>query len=455
MDKTTSRADSRDLTQGSVVKKLVMFALPLIASNLIMQLYNIVDSIIVGNFIGSDAIAAVGSSFPIMMLFFSMFMGVATGAGIVVAQNCGAKNQEGLKKTVSTTFTLAIYIGVFITVVGLIITRPLLTLLGTPANIMSDATAYLTIIFAGMLGNTIYSIGGGILRGMGDSKGPLYILIISSILNALLASFFVIVCGWGVAGTATATIISQTLSGILVYFRINKGGYGVSVSFRSLKMDKPMLKLIVALGLPTGIQQMTMSIGGMIIQSFSNRFGSDLIAANSIIMRADGFVIMPMMGIGLALTTFVGQNMGAGKLDRAKHGIRAAALTVIGIGVTMGVVLWFCGIYIMRAFTDTQAVLEMGKQGIRVLAFFYCFMGLDQCFAGAMRGAGQAIAPMITGLIANLMRIPLAYFIAVVPMNYMGLFYAMAATMVLGATMIFTYYKTGKWQNKTIVKAES
>jgi len=452
MEKTPKVNTKRDLTQGSVVKKLIIFALPLMASNLIMQLYNVADSIIVGQFVGSDALAAVGVSFPVMMFFNALFMGVATGTGIVVSQFFGAKNQESLEKAVSTTFSLTMIVGGIITVIGLFLSKPLLHLLGTPDNILNDAAAYLAIIYIGTIGNMVYMIGSGILRGMGDSKWPLYFLIFSSVMNVFLDLLFVAVFGWGVPGVAWATMISHFAAGVLVYFRINKGDYGVKLSFRKLRIDAFSAKTIIRLGLPSGIQSMAMSVGSMIIQSFANRFGSNFIAANSIVMRTDGFAIMPMFAIGMAVTTFVGQNIGAGKLDRVKHGIRTAALLIIGIGAAMGVILWFSGIYLMRAFTQAEVVLEIGERGIKVLAFFYCFMGLDQCFSGAMRGAGAAVAPMTTGLLANLARIPLAYFLAVLPNDYMGLFYSMSITMVLSSTMIYIYYRKGNWRSKAIVR---
>lgn len=450
MDKSSHRVLRRDLTQGSVVKKLLLFALPLIASNLIMQFYNVADSVIVGQFVGKEALAAVGASFPAMFFFNALFMGVSTGAGIAVSQYFGAKNFDELKKVVSTTFTLILIFGSVITVVGLLGSRPLLSLIGTPSNIIDDTTAYLTIIFVGTIGNMIYAIGSGILRGLGDSKWPLYFLILSSVLNIILDIIFVAVFGWNVPGVAWATIISHVISGILIVIRLNTGGYGVRFSLRSLMLDRNTTRTIIRLGLPTGIQMMTMSLGMMVIQSFANRFGSDFIAANNVIMRTDGFAILPMQAIGMAVTTFVGQNIGAGKTERAKRGINTAALIIFGIGIVMGLILWFFGVYVIRAFTPDPDVLEIGERGIKVLAFVYCFMGLDQCFGGAMRGAGAAIAPMVTGLIALLLRIPIAYFLAVVPHNYMGLFYAMAMTMILSCTMIFIYYKKGNWRNKGI-----
>lgn len=443
---------SRDLTQGPVAKKLILFAVPMLLSNLIMQLYNVADSVIVGQFVGPDAIAAVGTSFPIMMFFSAVFFGVSGGTGIVVSQFFGAKNEDGLRKVVDTAFTLTLIIGLAITALGLLFSESILHLLKTPDNILANARAYLMIIFGGMVGNLVYIIGSGILRGLGDSKWPLYFLIFSSVINVVLDLIFVAVFGWGVPGVAWATMIAHFLSGILVFFRINRGGYGIRLSFKSLTIHKHSAGMILKLGLPSGMQMMMMSIGSMIIQSFANGFGSTFIAANSIIMRADGFVVLPMMGLGMALTTFVGQNIGAGQIDRVKHGIFTAIRIIVVLGLGMGILLWFFGIFIMRAFTDDPTVLEIGLRGIRILAFFYVFMGTDYCLGAAMRGAGAAIAPMITSMTSNIIRIPVAYVLAVMPNNYMGLFYSMAISMVLGASMISVYYFKGNWRSKSIAK---
>lgn len=451
MDKKNAADEKRDLTQGSVIKKLIGFSIPLVISFFVMQLYNVADSIIVGQVVGPDALAAVAAGFPIMMFFNALYMGVSTGATVVISQLYGAKDSEGLKKASTSTFTLTLAIGAIITVLGIALTRPLLNLLGTPANIIDNSVLYLTIIFAGTLGNLVYAIGSGVLRGLGDSKWPLYFLVFSSILNIAMDLLFVIVFNWGVTGVALATLIAQFASGSFVYYRINRGSYGIRFSFKELGVDLQTSKTILRLGLPSGIQQMAMSVGSMIIQSFANKFGSTFIAANSTVMKTDGFAVLPMIAIGSAITTFVGQNIGAGNIERAKKGIKIAAITIIIIGITMGAVMWFYGSYIIRVFTEDASVIEIGERGIRTLAWFYLFIGIEFCFAGAMRGAGAAIAPMITTLSANLLRIPIAYFLAVRPHNYMGLFYSMVFSMILGSTLIFTYYLKGNWRSKSIV----
>jgi putative MATE family efflux protein len=445
--------DSRgDLTEGNIARKLISFSLPMIAGNLISQLYNVVDSIVVGNFVGSDALAAVSASFPIMMLFNAMFWGIAVGAGIVIAQNFGAKRYDVLNKAVNTAFTLVYASGILISIIGTLFSGPLLKLLGTPENIIGDSTVYLAIIFAGTLGNMAYNIGGGILRGMGDSRWPLVFLSVSAVLNIVLDLLFVIVFKWGVAGVAIATILSHIVSGALVHIRINSGVYPVHVSPKSMRIEKQLAATIIRLGVPAAIQNVAMSLGSVIIQSFANKFGSNYIAANSIVQKVDGFAIVPMMAFGMALSTFVGQNVGAGRHDRAKEGIHVAMTSITVFGLILGVFLWFFGHPLMRVFTDNQTVLDIGFVGIRILAFFYFIMGMNQNLAGAMRGAGASVAPMITSIAGSLVRIPVAYFIAVVPNNMYGLFWSMVASIVIQFILLYSYFRSGHWQNFSVVK---
>ena len=451
-DNTQAKHLRGDLTEGSITKKLLMFSLPMIAGNLISQLYNVVDTIVVGNFVGSDAVAAVSSSFPLMMLFNSLFFGIAIGASIVVAQNYGAKRLEIVNKTINTAFALIYIVGVIITVVGLAFARPMLELLGTPANIIGDSTTYLAIIFAGTLGNIAYNVGGGILRGMGDSRYPLIFLSVAAVLNIFLDLLFVVVFHWDVAGVAIATIISHFVSGALVHIRINSGVYPVHVSPKSMRIDKPLAKTILRLGVPSAIQNVAMSLGSVVIQSFANGFGSNYIAANAIVQKVDGFVVIPMMSFGMALSTFVGQNVGARKLDRAHEAINTALRIIVGFGIVLGILLWFFGGNVMRIFTDNRTVLSIAGQGIRILAFFYFIMGLNQNLSGAMRGAGASYAPMAVSVIGNFFRIPVAYFIAVRPQNQYGLFWAMVFSIIVQFVMLFSYYRTGHWKTQGVIK---
>ncbi|MDR1117641.1 MAG: MATE family efflux transporter [Oscillospiraceae bacterium] len=443
--------EKNDLTSGPIVTKILRFVLPMIVGNLVMQLYNVVDSIVVGKFVGSDAIAAVGVSFPIMMLFSALFMGLSMGSNIVVSQTFGAKDMDRLQKSVNTIFTLAFGIGIFVTIIGLFLSRPLLDLLGTPENIIDDSATYLLIIFAGMLGNIFFNNGSGVLRGMGDSRWPLIALIVASVTNIVLDLVFVIVFGWGVAGVAWATTISQFLSGLIILWRINTGNYGVKISLKGiLSPDKAAAASIIKLGIPSAIQSMAMSLGSVVIQSYANGFGSDLIAANTIIMKIDGFAVMPMMALGMSSTTFVGQNIGAGNAERAKKGVYVLLGMIAAVGVVLGVILLAFNKYFFYAFTDKEIVIEMGMRGISYIAFFYSFMGFDMAMSGAIRGAGVAAIPMVLAIVNMIIRIPLTYLLAVQANNYMGLFYAMSITMVTGTALTFLYFHFGKWREKGI-----
>ncbi|MCL2057804.1 MAG: MATE family efflux transporter [Oscillospiraceae bacterium] len=447
--RTAIRA-ANDLTEGPVVKKILLFALPIMASNLLLQLYNAVDSIVIGQYAGAEALAAVGVSNPVMMLFNAIFMGFSVGASIVISQSFGAKNIERLRRSINTTLSLAFMVGTAITVFGVVFCRPLLRIMNVPGDVIDNASTYLTIIFIGTLGNVFFNYGGGILRGMGDSRWPLIALSISCILNIVLDVWFVFGLGWGIAGVAWATIIGQTLSGLVLAVRINRIGYGKISLNEMLHPDPGLIKTIVRLGLPSALQQMAMSLSGVISLSFTNRFGAIFIASNTVVMRMDGFVIMPMFGLSMSATTFVGQNIGAGKIDRVKNGINKVLMMVAALSITMGVVMYFWGYMFAWAFTSEPGVIAIAKQGIQIICFVYIFMGTDFTLGGAMRGAGVAFVPMFTSITGNVIRILLVYFLAIVPHNYLGVFYAMASSMVISCVIIFTYYRLGNWRNKGV-----
>ena len=455
MNSTKVKAPARnDLTEGPIVKKILTFALPIIAGNLLMQFYNVVDSVVIGQYAGADAVAAVGVSNPIMMLFNALFMGLSMGANIVISQTYGARDMEKLKRSINTVLGLAFAVGILITVMGLTLCRPLLRLLNTPENIFNDSAIYLTVIYTGMLGNVFFNNGSGILRGMGDSRWPLIALTISCVLNIVLDIWFVFGLHWGVAGVAWATVIGQTLSGIVLAWRIHHFGNGIRLSPKEIVRPNKEISLnILRLGLPSGIQAMAMSLGGVITQSFSNTFGSSFIAANSMVMRLDGFAMMPLMGLGMSSTTFVGQNMGAGKPDRARSGVYKILCMVAVVATTMGLIMFFFSKYFMLAFTNEENVIEIAVRGVRVICFVYICMGIEQTSGGAIRGAGVAVVPMAISILGNFLRIPLAYFLAIRQGNYMGMFYAMAATMTFGAIMLFSYFQFGNWREKGRVVA--
>ena len=478
-EKLLRAQDNHDLTQGPITKKILLFALPTIAGNLFQQLYNVVDSLIVGNFAqsGTACLAAVNASFPVMMFFSSLFMGVSMGANIIVSQYKGAKDHENLEKAMTTTFTLSMLTGIVITVLGLIFTRPLLELLGTPDEILDMSATYLRIVFIGTCGNIVYNGMNGLIRGLGDAKKPMYALIIAAIMNIILDAVFVIVFHWDVAGVAWATIISHFASGLLLLWWQSKGEYGAKINFRRLKPDKHMSGLIVRLGLPAAIQNAAFASGMLVTQGFANRFGTNYIAANAIIMKVDGFAMMPMMGLQAAITTYVGQNIGAGNIRRTNSGIRSTVFMAIGFSIILGFILYFCGKYLMAAFNVNERALEMGVRGLRFLCFFYVFMAVQNVLGGALRGAGASAASALMGIINTAIRLPLGYLLAIVPLNrdcqaaveqglyatrqlaeaagvgnehYFGLFMTFAFGMVAGLIVTVPYYIWGNWRSKGV-----
>ena len=470
---------NHDLTTGNITQKILLFAIPTILGNLFQQLYNVVDTLIVGNFAANstECIAAVNSSFPVMMFFSSLFMGVSMGANIIVSQYKGAKDHENLEKAMTTTFTLSMLVGIVITALGLVFAGPLLRLLGTPENIMDGSSTYLRIVFIGTCGNIVYNGMNGLIRGLGDAKTPMYALIIAALLNIVLDLLFVAKFHWDVAGVAWATIIAHFASGLLLLWWQSKGTYGAKINFRNLKPDKRISALIIRLGLPAAIQTAAFASGMLVTQGFANRFGSNYIAANGIIMKVDGFAMMPMMGLQAAITTYVGQNIGAGNVKRTNDGIRSTCIMAVCFSVVLGFILYFFGKYLMAAFKVNEQALEMGVRGLRFLCFFYVFMAVQNVLGGALRGAGASAASALMGIINTAIRLPLGYILAIVPLNrdcqaaveqglyatrqlaeaagvgnghYFGLFQTFAFGMVAGLLVTVPYYIWGNWRNKGV-----
>ncbi len=478
-EKVLREQENHDLTRGPITKKILLFALPTVAGNLFQQLYNVVDSLIVGNYArnGTACLAAVNASFPVMMFFSSLFMGVSMGANIIVSQYKGARDHENLEKAMTTTFTLSMLTGIVITLLGLLFTRPILELLGTPDEILDMSATYLRIVFIGTCGNIVYNGMNGLIRGLGDAKTPMYALIIAAILNIILDLVFVKEFHWDVAGVAWATIIAHIISGLLLLWWQSKGKYGAKINFRNLKPDKKISGMIVRLGLPAAIQNAAFASGMLVTQGFANRFGSNYIAANGIIMKVDGFAMMPMMGLQAAITTYVGQNIGAGDIKRTNDGIRSTCIMAVCFSVVLGFILYFFGKYLMAAFNVNEEALAMGVRGLRFLCFFYVFMAIQNVLGGALRGAGASTASALVGVVTTAVRLPLGYLLAILPLNracqaavdaglyatrelaekagvgmehYFGMFQCFGFGMVLGLCVLLPIYIWGNWRSKGI-----
>lgn len=383
-----------DLTQGNIVKSIIWFSIPLLVGNLFQQLYNAVDSYVVGNYVGKAALAAVGASTPVINMLIGFFMGIATGAGVVIAQYYGANDTKRMRKSIHSSMALTLVMAMLLTIIGLVCTNPLLHAIGVPSDVFDQASQYLAIYFGGITFTLIYNMGAGILRAIGDSKRPLYFLVIASVINIILDFLFVKVFQWGVAGAGVATLIAQGISAVMVVFILMYTKENYQLVIKEISFDKEMLTRIIKIGLPTGIQQSIVSLSNVIVQSYVNVYGSSVIAGYSVTVKIDGFVNLPLQAFNMAVTTFVGQNIGAKKYDRVKKG---AYITYILATITIGifvVVMYFFGKDFIAIFNQEKEVIEAGRLMQLIFLPFYLFLPINQIINGVLRGAGKSTIPM-------------------------------------------------------------
>lgn len=434
------------MTEGVIWKELLLFSIPLLLGNLFQQLYNAVDSIVVGNYIGSEALAAVGSSAPVINLLVSFFMGLAVGAGVIISRYFGARNINELQDSIHTSLALTFAAGVIMTIFGVVFSPIILQWIGVPDNVMADSVLYLRIYFLGILSVMIYNMGSGILRAVGDSKNPLYFLIISSVTNIILDLLFVINFKMGIAGVGWATLISQTISAILVMILLMKTSREYKVQFKKITFHKQKLVEIIRLGLPSGIQNGVVSFSNVIVQSNINAFGSLAMAGCGAYTKIDGFAILPVMSYSMALTTFTGQNMGARKYDRVKHGAKVGiGMSVITTVVISSILILF-GRPVLNIFSSDPEVIAYGLSMLKVLAPFYIFLSLSHAFNGIIRGAGITTIPMIV-MITCWCGMRMLWILSMVPLfhNIDLVFAGWPITWAASALWLFIYYKKGNW----------
>lgn len=434
------------LTEGNIMKKLLGFAVPLFFGNLFQQLYNTADSLIVGNFVGSDALAAVSSSGSLIFLLVGLFNGISMGAGVVIARYFGARDQEHMTRAVHTTVFFGIVSGILLTVLGILMTPLLLRWMGTPESVLPQSITYFRIYFAGILGLVLYNIAVGILQAMGDSRHPLIYLIISSGINVVLDLFFVAVLGYGVGAAALATIIAQGVSAILAFRRLmtNPGEYRVQPSL--VRLDPPMLKQILAVGLPSGLQNSIISLANVIVQSNINAFGANAMAGCGVYFKVEGFGFLPVTCFAMALSTFVSQNLGAGREDRAKKGALLGTLCSMAVAELVGLCLYFLSPYVMAAFNRDPDVVAFGVSQARTEALFYFLLSFSHCMAGVLRGAGRAKVPMLV-MLACWCVIRITYItitVAIIP-DIRVVFWAYPITWSLSGLCFSVYMLRGTW----------
>ncbi len=449
------KSKAMDMTTGSISRLLLAFALPLLLGNLFQQLYNTVDSLVVGNFVGTEALAAVGSTTSIINTLVSFFNGVSIGAGVIISQYYGAHDNNRLHLAIETTMTITIICSVILTVLGYAMVPLMLRLMSTPEDVLSEASVYLRIYFSGISGLLVYNMGSGILRAVGDTKRPLMFLCFSSILNMGLDLLFVLGFHLGIAGVGYATIISQFLSAILILLLLSRSSDVYHLSWNDLKIEKNILKRILIVGLPTGLQQALTSFSNVFVQSYINSFGSSCMAGWSCYTKIDQFIMLPLRSMGQAATTFVSQNIGARNISRARRGTFTALAIASLITFAGASMLWIFAPQMVYLFNQEQMVVYYGVLFLRLCVFFMLFSCVNQVLSGALRGIGNAKVPMIIMLSSFVAFRQLYLFTATRISNTASVVgFGYPAGWIVSSMLMTCYYLFSKWEKKLEVSQQ-
>lgn len=445
----------RDLTIGSEAKLIFRFTVPMLIGNVFQQMYNVVDSIVIGKFLGNEALAAVGASFPLIFTLISLIIGLATGGTIIISQYYGAKKLDMVRKAIDTMYIVMFVASVILTITGFFTSKLIFELIDLPDDVIPLAVSYFNlyalgfVFFFGFQGTT------SILRGLGDSKTPLYFLIASTIVNIVLDLLFVVVFKWGVEGVAIATIISQAGAFFTLILFLNRKNE--LLIFRPLKMvfDKDIFVKSIKIGLPTGLQQTFVAVGMLALYKVVNIFGTTTIAAYTVAMRIDSFASLPAMNFSAALSSFVGQNIGAGKLERVTKGLFATLWMTAIISIVVTLVAFLFSTSIMQLFTNDLEVIEAGKSYLYIVSAFYILFSTMFVYNGVLRGAGDTLIPMFVTLFALwVIRIPLSWYLSSF-MGPAGIWWGIPIAWGFGAFFSFVYFQTGKWKTKNVLQSKS
>ena len=434
------------MTEGKISKNIILFAIPIFLGNLFQQLYSIVDSLVVGNVLGKDALAAVSSSGSLIFLITGFINGIFVGAGVIIARYYGAKNWKDLSIAVHTTIAFGIIAGIIVTAAGMCFTPWMLKMMGTPADVLPNSILYFRLYFAGGLGIVMYNTCMGIFQAVGDSRHPLYYLIISSILNVILELLFVAVLGLGIGGSAIATVIAQFVSAILGFAKLLRVEGRHRVHIKEIQINKEMLINLLKMGIPTGIQNSVIAFANVIVQTNINAFGSVAMAGCGSYSKLEGFAFLPITSFSVSLTTFIGQNLGAKQYERAKKGARFGILTGVLLAESVGIILWLLAPILIRFFNNQPDVIAFGVMQTRTEAIFYCLLALSHCLAGILRGAGKTSIPMIVMLICwCAIRITYISIIIKLLPYIQVVFWAYPLTWFLSSVIFIIYYKKADW----------
>jgi putative MATE family efflux protein len=442
----------KDLTKGSPGRLIVRFATPMLIGNVFQQFYNIADSIIVGRFLGKEALAAVGASFPIIFLLVSFVIGITMGSTIIISQYFGAKDIRNVKRSIDTLYIVLLFTSITVGTLGIIFSGTIFNLINLPAEVLPQARIYLSVYLTGSVFFFGYNGISAILRGLGDSKTPLYFLIFATIMNVLLALLFVVVFKWGVAGSAVATVISQAGAFFTGIIYLNRTHPIINLSWRKLEFDREIFKKSVRIGLPSGFQQTFVALGMMALMRVVNNFGTNTLAAYTAAGRIDSLAALPAMNFGAALSTFVGQNLGAHKPERVRQGLKSTFIMASALALATTLIVIVFKRSLMGLFTSDPHVIEIGVNYLVIISIFYIFFSSMFVIGGVMRGAGATLIPMFITLFSLwIIRIPLAYFLSD-RIGVTGIWWAIPIAWFLGAVLTYIYYLKGNWKKKVVVK---
>jgi putative MATE family efflux protein len=442
----------RDLTRGTPGKQIFFFAVPMLLGNVFQQLYNIVDTIIIGRYIGTEALAAAGASFPVIFVLVSLVIGITTGTTIIISQYYGARDFVQVKRAIDTAFIFLFFASIVLTVLGLLFIDFIWQLIALPEHLVPDATLYFSIYAGGLVLMFGYNAISAVLRGLGDSKTPFYFLVISTMLNIVFDLVFVLVFGWGIAGVAFATVLAQGIAFGLSIIYLNRYHKLIRVSYRGLVFDREIFRNSLRIGIPTGMQHTFVALGMMALLRIVNMFGADTIAAYTIAGRIDSFAAMPAMNFSLALSTFVGQNIGANKPERVRSGLRATLIMTTAVSLTVTAVAWLFGREIMGVFTTDPVVIGIGYDYLVIVSSFYILFSAMFVTNGVLRGAGDTLVPMFITLFSLwVMRIPTSYFLSQ-RIGTDGIWWGIPIAWFFGFLLALIYYRSGKWKTKGVVK---
>jgi putative MATE family efflux protein len=444
-----------DLTVGKESKLILSFTIPLLIGNVFQQLYAIIDSVIVGHFIGKEGLAVIGAAFPVIFLLISLVIGIASGSTIMIAQYFGAKDVKNIRRTIDTMYIFLFSMAIVTSALGMYFSGDIFRLLKLPPNLIPNARLFLNVYLSGLIFFFGFNGNLAILRGMGDSKTPMIFLAISTLVNIGLDFLFVLGFKMGIVGISLATVIAQGGAFVTSVIYLNKTHEIIHLSVKKLIFDRKIFKTTLKIGIPSGLQQTFVALGMMALIRIVNDFGTDAIAAYTVAGRIDSFALLPAMNFSIAISTFVGQNLGANKVDRVRKGFLATWLMNSAISVIVSVIVMLFGHQLMAAFTSDLKVIDIGEQYLFIVGAFYLLFSTMFIANGVLRGAGDTLIPMFITLLGLwLIRIPVAYFLSR-HIGINGIWWGVPAAWLVGSVLSVLYYLGGRWKRKVIVKPQT